>query len=1007
MSPAKKKPSQSAPQPENQASKASVKKKTPATTRKKRAPTRVAGDSAPPAANPMRNSLFPIVGIGASAGGLEAFEQFFTHLPPDTGMAFVLVQHLDPTHKSILTDLIRRYTRMQVFEVEDGMKVQPDFAYIIPPNRDMAILHGSLHLIEPVAPRGQRLPIDYFFRSLAQDQQERAMAIVLSGTGSDGTLGIKAIKGEGGMVMVQSPESARYDGMPRSALNTGVADYVLPPEDMSRQLIAYVQLAIGKKVANGKLPLPTTEDEIKKVFILIRSQTGHDFSLYKDNTILRRIERRMTVNQISELHFYVRYLQQNPMEVETLFKELLIGVTSFFRDPEAFEALKSKVIPEIFRTRPEDHSVRVWVPGCATGEEAYTIAILIRDYMESQRLRHDVQVFATDIDGEAIESARQGIYPDSIAMDVPAEYLKRYFVHTDSTLQVEQSLREMMVFATQSITKDPPFSKLDLISCRNVLIYMGSELQKRVLPLFHYALHGEGFMFLGHSESLGESDKLFSVVDRKWKIFRSRGGIAPGMPRVGFPPPHSDLDVDRFRSREANRGGGKISYRDLTEKMLLQDHTPAAVLVDESSNALFVHGGTGDFLEPARGEANLNLLSMARSGLRLEITTALRKARGQKKDVRVEGILVGEGEATRLVDLSVRVVTDPPALRGLMLVLFERRALPEATADHTDKFVVVGSGDERVRELEHELAATHEHLQTTIEELETSNEELTSTNEEMQSSNEELQSTNEELETSKEELQSVNEELMTVNAELETKVQELSQSNNDMNNLLAATEIGTLFLDLDLNIKRFTPSVTDIIKLIQSDLDRPLSDIAYNLGGVNLVERSAAVLDTLIAFEEEVRTGSDRYYLLRILPYRTTRNVIDGVVVTFVNVSERRRAEELFHQCLEFSLVATIISNAQGEIQLVNKQAQELFGWTLDELRDRPVETLIPDEVRLAHLTHRKRFMKSPRPVLMGSRAPLTCVRKDGSEFKAEIGLAPLRTERGLLIMASIREVKS
>jgi two-component system, chemotaxis family, CheB/CheR fusion protein len=948
---------------------------------------------------------FPIIGIGASAGGLEAFEQFFTQMPPDSGMAFVLVQHLDPTHKSILGDLVRRYTRMKVFEVDDGMTVQPDCAYIIPPNRDMAILNGDLHLIEPAAPRGQRLAIDYFFRSLAQDQQERAVAIVLSGTGTDGTLGAKAVKGEGGMVMIQSPESARYDGMPRSALNAGVADYVLPAEEMPRQLMAYMDLAAGKRVSRSAPPKLAAEDELKKVFILVRNQTGHDFSQYKETTILRRIERRMTVNQIGELRLYVRYLQQNPLEVETLFKELLIGVTNFFRDPDAFEALKTKAIPALFRDRPRERAVRIWVPGCSTGEEAYSIAILIRDHMAAHHLEHEVQIFATDIDADAVETARQGIYPDSIAVDVPQSYLKRYFVHKDSTLQVEQSLRETMVFALQSITKDPPFSKLNLISCRNLLIYMGADLQKRVLPLFHYALSAGGLLFLGHSESLGDSADAFSVIDRKWKIFQSKGDAGPSAHHPGFPLMHSDLGVDFDHAKRASLEGRKLSYRDLMEKILLRDYTPAAVLVDGNSNVLFIHGSTGDYLEPAHGEASLNLLSMARQGLKLELTTALRKARNQKKDIRVEGVRLDLGRDGMLVDFTVRAVVEPPALRGLMLILFEHREVPKPAGERKDQITVSSTGDDRIHELEHELAATQEHLQTTIEELETSNEELTSTNEEMQSSNEELQSTNEELETSKEELQSVNEELMTVNMELETKVQELSQANNDMNNLLSATEIGTLFLDLDLNIKRFTPSVTEVINLIHSDLGRPLSDIASKAGGINLSQRAAQVLDSLIPYEGEVTTAAGRDYLLRILPYRTTRNVIDGVVITFVDISAQRRAEQLFRQSLEYSLMATVICNTEGKITMVNQETEKLFGWSRDELLEQTIEMLVPHELRARHGQMRETYMKAPVARHLGDRKPLACLRKDGTEFKAEIGLAPLATDSGTLIMANIREV--
>jgi two-component system CheB/CheR fusion protein len=573
-------------------------------------------------------------------------------------------------------------------------------------------------------------------------------------------------------------------------------------------------------------------------------------------------------------------------------------------------------------------------------------------------------------------------------------------VHKDSTLQVEQSLRDMMVFATQSITKDPPFSKVDLLSCRNVLIYMGFELQKRVLPLFHYALVPGGYLFLGHSESLGEMADAFETTDRKWKIFRSRDDVAPGIPRRGFPLPRTDVDMDVQRVEEASVAGRRLTYREVMERLLLRDYTPSAVLIDDSSNVLFIHGSTGDYLEPARGEASLNLLSMVRPGLKLELTTAVRKVRNQKKDVRVEGVRIHTGETDELVDISVRAVTEPPALRGLMLVLFERRSVPQ----REDRITASVSSDDRVRELEHELAATQQHLQTTIEELETSNEELTSTNEEMQSSNEELQSTNEELETSKEELQSVNEELMTVNIELETKVQELSQANNDMNNLLAATEIGTLFLDLDLNIKRFTPSVTEVIKLIHSDLGRPLSDISANLGGIDLSERSAQVLDSLLPFESEVSTNAGRHFLLRILPYRTTRNIIDGVVITLVDISAQRRAEHLFRQSLEYALIATVIVDGKGEITLVNREAEKLFGWSRNELISQSIENLVPDPLRAVHRKQRKAYMKNPTVRVLGETKPLSCVRKDGSEFKAEIGLVPLSTGNGTVVMASIRE---
>ena len=492
---------------------------------------------------PARKAGFPIVGIGASAGGLAAFEAFFSGMPADTdpGMAFVLVQHLAPDHKSILTDLIRRYTRMQVFEVEDGMAVRPNCAYIIPPNRDMAFLDGTLQLLEPAAPRGHRLPIDFFFRSLAQDQHERAICIVLSGTGSDGTQGVRAVKGEGGMVMAQNPESTEYDGMPRSAIATGLVDYVLPPAEMPPQLIAYVAHAFGRTPRPVSLPAPKAGDAMKKVFILLRAQTGHDFSQYKQSTINRRVERRMAVHQIERLNEYVRHLQQTPAEVEALFRDLLIGVTNFFRDPEAFAALKEQVIPRLFADKDAGAAIRVWVPGCSTGEEAYSIAILLQEQVELLKQSFKVQVFATDIDRQAIEQARTGVYPASIAADISPERLSRFFAQEpDGTAyRVHKSLRDLLVFSEQDVIKDPPFSKLDLISCRNLLIYMGGDLQKKLMPLFHYALNPGGAFFLGTSETVGEFADLFATLDRKSKLYQRKengSGATPGHGKVSPAP---------------------------------------------------------------------------------------------------------------------------------------------------------------------------------------------------------------------------------------------------------------------------------------------------------------------------------------------------------------------------------------------------------------------------------------------------------------------------------------
>ena len=548
-----------------------------------------------PAADP--NSLppapgFPIVGIGASAGGLAAFEAFFSGMPTeaDPGMAFVLVQHLAPDHKSILTDLIRRYTRMQVFEVEDGMLVRPNCAYIIPPNRDMAFLNGTLHLLEPSAPRGQRLPIDFFFRSLAQDQHERAICIVLSGTGSDGTLGVRAIKGEGGMVMAQNPASTEYDGMPRSAIGTGLVDYELPPAEMPAQLIAYAAHAFGKPPRAATAPAPKAENALKKIFILLRAQTGHDFSQYKPSTIHRRIERRMAVHQIETMDGYVKCLQQTPVEVDALFRDLLIGVTNFFRDPEAFKALEEQVIPKLFAGKPASAMISVWAPGCSTGEEAYSLAILLAERQEALKQGFQVQVFATDIDSKAIATARAGLYPANIAADLSSERLARFFAAKPdgSAFRIHKGIRDMMVFSEHNVIKDPPFSKLDLISCRNLLIYMGGDLQKKVIPLFHYALKPGGMLFLGTSETVGEFGDLFVALDRKSKLYQRkedfRGAQRAALGR--FFPPMTAIDVALPRAAGKTADGGKRPLRELTEQALLQQVAPAGALVNEHGDIL-------------------------------------------------------------------------------------------------------------------------------------------------------------------------------------------------------------------------------------------------------------------------------------------------------------------------------------------------------------------------------------------------------------------------------------
>jgi two-component system CheB/CheR fusion protein len=871
--------------------------------------------------------VFPIVGIGASAGGLSAFEAFFSGMPPDVdpGMAFVLVQHLAPDHKSILTELIQRYTRMQVFEVEDGMAVRPNCAYIIPPNRDMAFLNGTLHLIEPAAPRGQRLPIDFFFRSLAQDQRERAICIVLSGTGSDGTLGVRAIKGEGGIAMAQNPASTEYDGMPRSAISTGLVDYELPPAEMPAQLIAYVSHAFGNPPRHAAIPAPKEENALKKIFILLRAQTGHDFSQYKPSTIGRRIDRRMAVQQIKTIDAYVKCLQVTPGEVEALFRDLLIGVTNFFRDPIAFKALEDQVIPKLFSGKPDDDAIRVWSPGCSTGEEAYSIAILLQERMDALKQSRKVQVFATDIDGQAITVARAGLYPASITADISPERLARFFAAEpgDSAYRVNKGIRDMLIFSEQDVIKDPPFSKLDLISCRNLLIYMGGDLQKMLLPRFHYALDPGGMLFLGTSETVGEFGDLFSTLDRKLRLYqRNEDFHAAPRPARGrwLSPINAGPDEAGPRAVAKTAFPVKMPLRDLTEQALLRQVAPAGALVNARGDVLYLHGRTGSYLEPPPGETGTsNILKMAREGLRHELTTALHKAVGTNETVRSFNLRVKTNGDYALVNLTIGPVAPRPAGTTesplFLVILEEAPALsgveapapslsnivspdPKSGGPATNADGVAASA--RIAALKQELRAKEEYLQTTNEELETSNEELKSSNEEMQSVNEELQSTNEELETSKEELQSVNEELATVNAELHTKVDDLSRANNDMNNLLSGTGIGTVFVDLQLRILRFTPAATRIINLILSDVGRPIGHVVSNLVGYDhLVADAQAVLDTLAPKEADVQTTAGKWYSMRMLPYRTLDNVIEGVVITFVDISEAKKMQEALQKALD------------------------------------------------------------------------------------------------------------
>ncbi len=839
-------------------------------------------------------SNFPIVGIGASAGGLEAFELFFKKMPSNSGIAFVLVSHLDPGHASILPEIIQKKTKMMVRQVTDNMKVEPNQVYIIPPNKEMAILNGSLQLLALSQPRGSNLPIDTFFRSLAQDQTNKAVCVILSGTGTDGTLGLRAVKGEAGMVMVQDVDSAKYDGMPRSAIATGLVDYILPPTEMPKKLLNYTKHATQKERDLSIVGDDAAVSALQKIFILLRSKTDHDFSLYKKNTICRRIERRMHVHQIDDIFDYVRYLQDSDRENSILFKELLIGVTNFFRDPWAFDLLKNKYLAKLLNNKPDDCSIRIWVPGCSSGEEAYSVAIIIHELMENEGRHFNVQIFGTDIDEEAVNVARAGLYPEPISADVSPERLKKYFTKEESQYRVKKTIREMVVFAPQNIIKDPPFTKLDLLSCRNLLIYFGPELQKKLLPLFHYSLKQDGFLFLGSSESIGQSTSLFDLREQKSKIFQRKPTMSPTHPLLDFPVLPSEEKMSAKSIPSVLKKIKEVDTLQLLKTFISESVLPPSVIIDDDANIIYVHGRTGRFLEAPEGETSINILEMVRPELKAGLTSAIRKMATNRLETNVKNLKVRHNSGHTNVNLTVRPMPDfQTGQRGLMMVIFEEfdpSVIQKIAA--TKQLKPIEQKSEEIRTLEDELQYTKENLQTTIEELETSNEELKSTNEELQSTNEELQSTNEELETSKEELQSLNEESATVNAELQSRIDELCEANDDMKNLLDCTDIATLFLDTELCIRRFTPKATSIIPLSVTDSGRPIKHFASSLIDVDLIDYGKKVLNDLAARKVEVKSDDGRIYTMKIRPYRTVNNVIDGVVITFDDITSRKQAEK-------------------------------------------------------------------------------------------------------------------
>ncbi|MDR4504246.1 MAG: PAS domain-containing protein [Candidatus Scalindua sp.] len=840
-----------------------------------------------------REKNFPVVGIGASAGGLEAIEGFIVNLPAHSNLAVVIIQHLAPSYKSIMGSLLSKYTKMRIVEIKDGMKIEPDTVYMNPPDSDVAVMNRTFQLITPLETHAARLPIDFFFRSLSEDQGEKAVCIVLSGTGTDGTLGLKAIKGAGGMTMVQSEKQAKYDSMPRNAINTGLVDFILPVEKMGGELIKYSKHPYIEKPDAVGTSEQTYQNTITKILLQIRAKTGHDFSNYKQNTTRRRIERRMAVHQIEKVSDYLTYLREKPGEVEALYKDMLIGVTSFFRDPDAFEILKEKVLTSLLKNGSSTCNLRIWVPGCATGEEAYSIAMLIAELKVEMGRNCSVQLFGADIDSDAIEFARAGIYPDSIAADVSEERLNHFFIKEEGGYKIKKQIREMVVFAVHSLIKDPPFSRLDLVSCRNVLIYMDTNLQKEILPVFNYTLNRDGYLFLGTSETIGEFSDIFSVVNSKWKIYKRKGAFieSPGrFPAISIEKIGTGIDLEQ---QDGNRMLIGTNIYQQAEREVINAYAPPFVVINTKHDVLYVNGQVYKYLLTPVGVPSFNIIKMAHDDLRYKLITLLHKIARKRETVTACGLKIKYNDTFLTIDLTVRPLAAADDTEGLMIVIFEEKSAQEKIVQGKISSSKTKKEDMKITTLQQELQSTREYLQAAVEELETANEELKSTNEELQSTNEELQSTNEELETSKEEQQSTNEELETVNSELQNKVNELSRANNDLNNLLASTEIATIFLDTRLNVVRFTPSATSLFSFRPTDINRPISDINTKFENETLYNDTQEVLRTLIQKEKNIKTQDQHWYNMRILPYRTVENIIDGVVITFVDITTLVKTGEI------------------------------------------------------------------------------------------------------------------
>ncbi|MEP6924137.1 MAG: CheR family methyltransferase, partial [Pyrinomonadaceae bacterium] len=836
---------------------------------------------------------FLIVGIGASAGGIQALKVFFENVPADSGAAYVVILHLSPDHESRLAEVLQTAAQISVTQVTERVKVEPDHVFVVPPNLSLSMADGHI-VVSPINTiEERRAPVDIFFRTLAETHHEQAVCVVLSGTGADGSMGLKRVKENGGVVFVQNPREAEYNDMARNAIATNLIDEVLNVAEIPAKIIAYKENRRTVAIPAEQESLPEElQKALRDIFTQLRVSTGHDFTNYKRPTVLRRIERRINVRNLSGIPEYAAFLREQPEEVQSLLKDLLISVTNFFRDKTAFEALENDIIPRIVHDKRAGDQIRVWVAGCATGEEAYSIAMMIAEHTLGGGGAPEVQIFATDMDEAAIATAHDGFYTLNDAADVSPERLRRFFTKEDDGYRVRRELREMVLFAHHNVLKDPPFSHLDLATCRNMLIYLNSAAQKRAMETFHFALNPGSFLFLGSSESINGAIDLFAPLVKEHNIFQSRN-VEPRVPRpaanlptptMRFEPSQTTLKTNQ---EQENRALERLSYADLHQQ-LLEQFAPPSVVVNQEYEIIHLSERAGRFMQIPGGEPSNNLLKVIRPELRLELRTALYQAVQKRINVEAKNLPLKMDGRVEIINILVRPVLRPDdTARGFILVLFEK------TEDAPEESEVVFAAHEPVaRQLEDELMRVKAQLHSSIEQYETQTEELKASNEELQAMNEELRSSGEELETGKEELQSINEELVTVNQELKIKIEELSQSNSDFQNLMASTDIGTIFLDHNLRVKMFTPTMRNIINLLPSDLGRPLTDITTQFAYENLHDDCEFVLERLQAVEREIQTSDDRWLLMRVLPYRTAAYQMSGVVLTFLDITTRKQAEE-------------------------------------------------------------------------------------------------------------------